>query len=97
MGRDSAPGQPLADFLGSLLPFVQFHSTIGYLKQPPQGYLVPGVDVIAGFKAMKQKLTNGGYMNQYQFATDVGSMVRTWLSSGFLAPSRTLLEVSGSI
>lgn len=54
-----------------LLPYVEFQSTIGYLKNPPEGYLIPGIDVIGGFVEIRQKLRNGGYHNQYEFTWDI--------------------------
>jgi hypothetical protein len=59
----------------SLLPFLQFQSTLGYLKNPPKGYLLPGVDVISGFIQMRQKLRNGGYKSQYEFTSDISGVV----------------------
>jgi len=54
-----------------LVPYLQVQSTLGYLKQPPAGYLIQGVDVIGGMKQIRQKLTTGGYSSQYDWALDV--------------------------
>ena len=60
----------------SLLPWASWHSTIGYLKNPPEGYLVPGIDIIGGMQEIRQKLRDGGYTNQYEFTRDVRAIVR---------------------
>ena len=48
-----------------------------YLKDPPEGYLLPGVDVIAGMEEIRQKVRDGGYTNQYEFTRDLRGIVRT--------------------
>jgi len=58
-----------------LLPIFHFQSTLGYLKSPPKGYLLPGVDVIEGLVQMREKLRKGGYRTQYQFTTDLGALI----------------------
>ncbi|KAK0614878.1 hypothetical protein B0T17DRAFT_370680 [Bombardia bombarda] len=57
--------------LDYLLPFISFQSTLGYLKSPPKGYLLPGIDVIGGFVQMREKLKSGGYKSQFDFTTDI--------------------------
>jgi len=62
--------------LSSLLPYLSFQSTIGYLKKPPQGYLLPPIDVIGGAVAIREKLRKGGYKIQLEFVSDIYQLVR---------------------
>ncbi|KAK5651961.1 hypothetical protein OQA88_11503 [Cercophora sp. LCS_1] len=54
-----------------LLPYMSFQSTLGYLKKPPQEYLLPGVDIVGGLAAIREKLRKGGYESQWEFTTDL--------------------------
>ncbi|KAB5511744.1 hypothetical protein GE09DRAFT_1232333 [Coniochaeta sp. 2T2.1] len=58
-----------------LIPFLKFQSTLGYLKDPPKGYLVPGVDLLGGLTQIRQKLRNNGYNNQYEFTWDASRLL----------------------
>jgi len=58
-----------------LLPYLPFQSTVGYLKKPPQGYLLPAVDIIGGSLAIREKLRKGGYKNQFEFVLDIQRMI----------------------
>ncbi|KAH8898162.1 hypothetical protein GQ53DRAFT_629251, partial [Thozetella sp. PMI_491] len=69
---DVANDVALIDYI---LPFITFQSTLGYLKDPPKGYLIPGVDVVGGFQEIRQKLRNGGYTNQFEFTQDITSII----------------------
>ncbi|OAQ72032.1 peptidase s41 family protein [Pochonia chlamydosporia 170] len=57
-----------------LQPYVEYHSTIELLKSPPPEYLTPGVDIIGGMDAMRQKLRNKGYQSQVDVMTDLHSL-----------------------
>lgn len=59
----------------SLSPFIQELSTVGYLKTPPPGYLVPGVDLIGAMGEMRKKVTDGKYSSQYEFITELVNVV----------------------
>ena len=59
----------------SLLPWVQFQSTLDHLKNPPKEYLLSGVDVVSGLIQIRQKLRDGGYKTQFQFVRDLNSVV----------------------
>jgi hypothetical protein len=49
---------------------VQFQSTLGYLKNPPQEYQQPAVDVLKELAKIQQRIDSGFYSNQYAFETD---------------------------
>ena len=50
---------------------LQFQSTLAYLRDPPAGYQQPAVDVMAELEAIKTKVLQGFYQNQYAFQADV--------------------------
>jgi hypothetical protein len=78
---------------------LQFQSTLAYLKDPPQGYQQPAVDVLQVLSQIQSNVTAGIYQNQYDFEADVQLLVNRMhdyhvtLSSGildafsFLSPS----------
>lgn len=62
-------------FIEFIEPYIQFQSTLAYLKNPPPGWLFPGVDVLGGLTQMKALLLSGGYKTQWDFEKDVWSLV----------------------
>ncbi|KAF2866402.1 hypothetical protein BDV95DRAFT_209640 [Massariosphaeria phaeospora] len=54
-------------FLDYYSTTLQFQSTLGYHKSPPQGYQWPAIDVDQALEAIKQNVTAGVYKNQYEF------------------------------
>ncbi len=61
--------------IDSLQELIQFQSTISYLKDPPQGWANPPVDLVAGLNNIKSKVNSGGYTNEFDFETDIASLV----------------------
>jgi hypothetical protein len=64
--------------LNHLEPFAEWQSTLEVLSNPPEGYLLPGVDVFKGFGQMRAKLMKKGYTSQYEFMIDLADLVSTW-------------------
>ncbi|EJT71599.1 hypothetical protein GGTG_10854 [Gaeumannomyces tritici R3-111a-1] len=62
------------ELIDSLIPYVEQQSTIGYLKNPPDSYLYPPIDLIGGLKQIKEKLRAGGYRSQLDFAWEVNAI-----------------------
>lgn len=54
---------------------MQFHSTLAYLKDPPEGYQQPSVDLVDALAVIKQNITAGYYKNQYAFEAEVQKLV----------------------
>jgi hypothetical protein len=52
-----------------------FHSTLAYLRDPPEGYQQPPIDVLAELGRIKAKVNDGYYKNQYAFEMDVQRVV----------------------
>ncbi|KAK1992372.1 peptidase S41 family protein [Colletotrichum falcatum] len=59
------------DLLNYLEPFVSFQSTLDTLADPPEGYLLPGVDIIGGFGQIRANLLQDVYKSQVEFALDL--------------------------
>ena len=51
--------------------FVQFQSTLAYLKSPPAGYLEPAVDVLGELDDVAEKALSNQYTNEYDFENDL--------------------------
>jgi hypothetical protein len=49
---------------------VQFQSTLAYLKNPPEGYQQPAVDVKEELQKIQDRINSGFYTNQYAFEAD---------------------------
>ncbi|KAI9650895.1 hypothetical protein NHQ30_000930 [Ciborinia camelliae] len=62
-------------FIEFIEPYIQFQSTLAYLKNPPPGWLFPGVDILGGLTQMKALLFSGGYNTQWDFEKDMWSLV----------------------
>ncbi|KLU91466.1 hypothetical protein MAPG_09986 [Magnaporthiopsis poae ATCC 64411] len=62
------------ELIDSLIPYVEQQSTLGYLKNPPDGYLFPPIDLIGGLKQIKEKLRAGGYKSQLDFAWELNAI-----------------------
>lgn len=49
---------------------IQFQSTLAYLKNPPEGYQQPAVDVLKEVSNIQQRIDSGYYRDQYTFEAD---------------------------
>lgn len=54
---------------------IQFQSTLAYLKNPPEGYQQPAVDVLAELQRIQQKVDANLYVNQYEFEAEFQLLV----------------------
>lgn len=61
--------------IGGLAPYFNFQSTVGFLKNPPRGYLLPGVDLLNGLAKIEEKVRNDIYSNEYDFETEILELV----------------------
>lgn len=64
-------------FLAYYTDTLKFHSTLGYLKDPPAGYQQPAIDLIGGLKNIQTGIDNGVYINQYQFEIAVKRIIHS--------------------
>jgi hypothetical protein len=73
-----------SDTIDSVKQYIQFQSTISYLKNPPKGYVDEAVDLMGGLDDIKSKVGNGAYSNEYDFEADISTLV-TKAHDGHLA------------
>ncbi|KAF1352578.1 hypothetical protein BDV97DRAFT_368313 [Delphinella strobiligena] len=57
--------------LDGLRELLEFQSSLGYLKEPPPGYIYDGVDLIAGIQKLSKALSLGQYDKEYDFQNAV--------------------------
>ncbi|KAM3520921.1 hypothetical protein NHJ13051_006578 [Beauveria bassiana] len=62
------------DLINYLQPYIEYQSTIEILQNPPEEYLLDGVDLMGGLQAMKQKLKRDEYETQFDVMTDLQSL-----------------------
>ena len=58
-------------WLRSIQPYLDWQSTIAYLKNPPKGYLEPAHDLFGAFNSIVSGVTNGTYKTEYDLAVDI--------------------------
>lgn len=63
--------------ISKLKPYFGFQSTVGYLKKPPQGYLLPGVDLLDGLAKIEGNVRNDHYNSEVDFQADVFQLARS--------------------
>ncbi|KAK4919039.1 hypothetical protein LTR49_013210 [Elasticomyces elasticus] len=54
---------------------VQFQSDLAYLKDPPPGYLYPGVDILGGLHSILADVQAGAYKSDYDVQLDLYKLV----------------------
>lgn len=62
-------------FVDYIEPYIEFQSTLAYLKDPPIGYTLPGVDVLGGLSKIRSNLVQGVYKQQWSFEKDLWTLV----------------------
>lgn len=62
------------DLVQSLKPYIQFQSTVSWLKNPPAEYsekLFPAVDLLGGLDNIASKIKGNEYSGEYQFGFEL--------------------------
>jgi len=62
-------------FVNGMLLYLQFQSTLAYLKDPPKDYPLPAVDLLGGIQKIADKISNGAYTGEYAFQLDVWDLM----------------------
>ena len=57
--------------IDGIIPYVQFQSTLTYLKNPPEGYPFPAIDILEELQKIRQNVSNGIYPGEYAFQLDL--------------------------
>lgn len=60
-----------------MLPFVEWQTTLDYLKAPPKGYTEPAVDIMAGFADVLANISSKIYQNEYDFQAHLWKVVNS--------------------
>ena len=63
--------------LDSIVPYLQYHSSLEILKSPPSGYQLPGIDLEAGIDKIRQNITSNAYKGEYAFQVDLYNLINS--------------------
>lgn len=55
--------------------FLQFHSTLAYLKDPPPSYQQPRIDVLASLDALEAQVQAGAFKTEYDFEVALQTVI----------------------
>ncbi|KAF4628445.1 hypothetical protein G7Y89_g9714 [Cudoniella acicularis] len=66
-----------AGLINLYLPYLQFQSTLGWLKSPPPSYQQPATDIVGGFNDILTKVQSEQFTNEYDFEAAIQSLVTT--------------------
>lgn len=77
-----------------LRPYLSFQSTIETLADPPDEYLLHGVDIWRGLDEIEARLKGLGYSSQYDVMMDLQSIVSTPMPSSCYRTSAMLTPPS---
>lgn len=64
-----------AAYIGWIQGFIQFQSTLAYLKDPPSGYDRPPVDLFGGLDQIAKHAISGYYKTQYDLEFDTAHLI----------------------
>lgn len=94
-------------WLNSLSPYIEWQTTIAYLKNPPKGHLGPAVNVWGGLQAIIDGVSSSKYTNEYQLEFDIYGLFQSThdghfryiptLAAGIFAFARPISLVSYSV
>ncbi len=73
----SVPFRSFAALLAidGIVKMVQFQSNLAYLENPPEGYNNPPVDILGGLDDIRNRATDNGYANQYEFEAEIATLL----------------------
>ena len=77
----------------SLVPYLKWHTTFSYVRDPPVGYQMPAFDFWPAFDNLGMKLANGSYLNEWEFGMD---LLQT-LNNAHDGHLRYILDVVGKV
>jgi hypothetical protein len=61
--------------LAGLKSLVEFQSDLSYLKDPPPGYLYPGVDILAELDTIGERLQSDNYTSEYEYQLELHNII----------------------
>ncbi|POS82768.1 hypothetical protein EPUL_005198, partial [Erysiphe pulchra] len=59
------------ELVDSIEPYIEWQSSLAWLKDPPRDYDFPPHDVLGALQSVKQNLVNDRYPNEHSFQTDL--------------------------
>lgn len=67
---------PAVKLVDSIQAFVQWQTTLAWLKDPPSDYGFPPIDVVAKLNDIKSNVQNNKYSSEYDFQVDIHKTIR---------------------
>ncbi|OOQ82895.1 putative peptidase, S41 family [Penicillium brasilianum] len=64
-------------FLNQARKYLEFHSTLDILKDPPSGYTMPSTDLLGGLDSILERANNEGYSSQFEMDLEVSDLIRS--------------------
>ena len=72
-----------SELLHSLSSWAEFHTTLAYLKDPPEGYSYPAVDIPGQMQNITKAVESGQYDKEYDYAVELYSLYQRSHDSHF--------------
>ncbi|KAH7391549.1 peptidase S41 family protein [Cadophora sp. MPI-SDFR-AT-0126] len=66
---------PAVAMVKSLKAFVQWQSTLAFLKDPPSSYMLPATDIEGGLSNISSTAAAGGFKSEYDFQLSVVKLI----------------------
>ena len=57
----------------SMLPYLQFQSTLTYLKNPPSGYPFDSIDIFQAMEGIRDDVLQGSFESEYDFQLGISN------------------------
>ncbi|KAH8903816.1 hypothetical protein BR93DRAFT_953106 [Coniochaeta sp. PMI_546] len=67
--------EPAAKLITSLKAFVQWQSTLAWLKDPPSSYMLPAVDILGGLDNISATAVAGQFASEYDFQLSIVELI----------------------
>ncbi|KAI1139996.1 hypothetical protein F5Y05DRAFT_338061 [Hypoxylon sp. FL0543] len=67
--------EPAQHLIQSLKAFVQWQTTLAWLKDPPQTYMLPPVDIQGGLDNISATASAGGFASEYDFQLAIVELI----------------------
>ncbi|KAG0650397.1 Peptidase S41 family ustP [Hyphodiscus hymeniophilus] len=80
-------------FIAELSKYVEFQSTLSYLKDPPSDYQYPPVDILGGLSDISTKAAAGGFSGQYAFDQALAQLLTSAHDGHFASRLCTAISV----
>ncbi|KAL2061599.1 hypothetical protein VTL71DRAFT_6976 [Oculimacula yallundae] len=67
--------EPAAAMIKSLKAYASWQSTLAYLKNPPNTYMLPATDIMGGLDNISSTAVAGGFQSEYDFQLSVVKLI----------------------